>query len=144
MYSVRNFNNSKCICNKYICFNQYHQSRKCSKRKPCVHCEERKLHHRSLCFRKFVDTTDVSKKRENADSEESGLVSFQKKIVMQVEALNTENATFMETRLLLDSGSKGTCITKVLSDKPCLEPVGKETLIVCTFGKNQRKLHQRW
>lgn len=90
-------------------------------------------------MQKFFNTISVSKKRENADSEESGLISFREKILMQttvVEALNPENATFMETRLILDSGSQGTCIKKDLSGKLSLEPVEKETLIVCTFRKD--------
>ena len=56
-----------------------------------------------------------------------------------VEASNPNETTFMETRLLLDTGSQRSYITKDLSEKLSLREVGKETLTVYTFENKKPK-----
>ena len=56
-----------------------------------------------------------------------------------VQASNSNNSMFMETMILLDSGSNRTYITKELSEKLQLREIGRETVTTYTFGCNKPK-----
>ncbi|XP_057305140.1 uncharacterized protein LOC130642082 [Hydractinia symbiolongicarpus] len=125
----------------FSCFSPNHQSKECKKMKSCYHCGESRRHHRSLCPQKFPSKVELSNEG-TLQQRESGLISVGEKTVMQtalVQASNPTNATFMETRILLDCGSNRTYITKELSEKLQLKEIDKETVTTYTFGCKKPK-----
>ena len=125
----------------FLCFNQNHQSKECNMTRPCYHCGESTRHHRSLCPQKFPSRHEAASKQAS-QPRESGLISVGEKTVMQtalVQASNPNNSMFMKTRILLDSGSNRTYITKELSEKLQLREIGRETVTTYTFGCKKPK-----
>ena len=125
----------------FVCFKQNHQSKKCNKTRLCYHCGESKRHHRSLCPQKFPSRHEAAS-QQVSQPRESGLISVGEKTVMQTalgQASNPSNSPFMETRILLDSGSNRTYITKKLSEKLQLREIGRGTVTTYTFGCKKPK-----
>ncbi|XP_057296268.1 uncharacterized protein LOC130625227 [Hydractinia symbiolongicarpus] len=108
----------------FSCFSPNHQSKECKKMTSCYHCGESRRDHRSLCPQKFPSKVELSNEGTLQQRE---------------SASNPTNATFMETRILLDCGSNRTYITKELSEKLQLKEIDKETVTTYTFGCKKPK-----
>ena len=73
-------------------------------------------------------------------SEESGLLSCHETVLMQVKEVKGKENTKREcVRLILDSDSHRTYVTKVLVDRVGLEMENEQEINVTTFGSSKSK-----
>ena len=116
--------------------------------KICLHCGEKKKHHRSLCPNKFeITKTPAIEKNENYKKitpHEHNLVAVGKKIVMQTALTTVGNPEILysqETRILMDTGSQRMYINKELADNLQLKTRETQKYSVYTFrNKKPRKI----
>ena len=127
-------------------------AKECKRSKVCVHCGEVNAHHRSLCPKKFKQSSSIFATHEvNALMEqissldENALISSREFVLMQTATTEVKNpdSTRSETiRLLLDSGSQRTYITENLAEKLKLKKTGEQEIKLATFGTGSPKVIQ--
>ena len=126
----------------FIYLKKGHLLKECTCTRPCVYCKNSGNHPRSLCRKQFDQSTELS----NATIEETegpNLAAIGEQVIMQtaqVDWVNPKNPeSKYETRLLLDSGSQKSYISKELSDKMNLKSSHKSFLTIYTFGTTKPK-----
>ena len=112
----------------YICLRKNHRAKECKlPERSCVHCGESNKEHK-----------DIRKHQT-----ENNLIALGENVVMHTALVTIENpdnrAFKMETRVLLDTGSQRTYITKDLADELTLKAEGEDTYSVYTFGNGKPK-----
>ena len=146
-----------------ICLKEGHRMKECKKvEKTCVHCREKRKHHRSLCPAKFpakkvsggqpssmMMTNDTNSQITEevieppvAPVNETTMLSMGEHVVMQtalVEALPTDESKSEVTRILMDTGSSRTYITEDIVNRLGLKPLENDKLSVYTFGLSKPK-----
>jgi len=129
-----------------------HLSKDCKSSKACVYCGQRDVHHRSLCGKNFSNgdrkenvhlSEEVHSNSVESACDESGLLSFDETVLMQTATADVKGSKSDKSdkvRLLLDSGSHRTYITKKLADRLGLEEKAEQTINVVTFGSDKSKV----
>ncbi|XP_052771144.1 uncharacterized protein LOC128210829 [Mya arenaria] len=106
---------------------------------------------RSLCEKKFpkyaskenVHLSEEVDQTNHAIGEEAGLLSHDEKVLMQtalVEACGEDCSKNEKVRLILDSGSHRTYITRSLADRLGLKERKEEEIRLVTFGSEKSKV----
>ena len=132
---------------RFICLKEGHLAIECKlQNKVCVHCGEKKKHHRSLCPEKFEITKTPGIERNENDKNmtphEHNLVAVGEKIVMQTALATVKNPETLrceKTSILMDTGSQRTYITKELADNLRLKTREAQEYSVYTFGNKKPK-----
>ena len=122
----------------------------CKNGKAWVHCGEINDHHRSLCKKKFA--TNVSNVHLTEEIEEfsegtawagvEALVSSGEMVLMQTSKAvikSPNNSEVENVRILLDSGSQRTYVTKSLAYKLKLKRESEEKIKLITIGSDKPK-----
>ena len=129
----------------FVCLRKGHLSRNCDKReRACAHCGRKGHHHRSLCPKLFIN------KEENRDQTTLSSIEqtngepkkMEANVLMQTASVmvrNVDESSSSTIRLILDSGSQRTYITKGLADELKLKLSEPEEFLVVTFGVNKPK-----
>ena len=129
----------------FICLRKGHVSKNCDSERACAHCGRKKHHHRSLCPKLFANNNDESKSETELSSIEQtndGPKSNVANVLMQTASAvvrNGEKGSSSTIRLILDSGSQRTYITKELAKELKLKLSEPKELSVVTFGVSQPK-----
>ena len=129
----------------FICLRKGHVSKNCDRERACAHCGRKKHHHRSLCPKLFANNNDESKSETELSSIEQtndGPKSNVANVLMQTASAvvrNGEKGSSSTIRLILDSGSQRTYITKELTKELKLKLSEPKELSVVTFGVSQPK-----
>ncbi|XP_060589617.1 uncharacterized protein LOC132744845 [Ruditapes philippinarum] len=131
----------------YRCLKDGHGIRECKSNKRCVYCNQFNRHHRSLCPKKYKQTTQEDSQMSATEqinnispmeqNEENAMLSHGESVFMQTALTDIQNPTSNEsvkTRILLDCGSQRTYITQSLADKLRLKKQYVEELHVFTFA----------
>ncbi|XP_071158950.1 uncharacterized protein [Mytilus edulis] len=135
----------------YTCLKQGHVSRDCKFEKTCYHCKQKKGHHRSLCPKKIpsqqkevshlaYEMCEIASSEENVP--ENSLLSSGNIVLMQTAQTTVSHTEVNETevvRLLMDSGSQRTYITKNLAKRLNLKKKATEEITLVTFGADKPK-----
>ena len=140
MYPDVESRRKKLLGHCYICLRRGHMVRACKVYKECIYCKKKGSHHRSLCpvqFMKFDKNAPAMEVLEGSSS----IGAIEEQVIMQTASVVLTNLKDEEVkynaRLLLDCGSQRTYISKFLAEKLKLKAIGKNVLIVHTFGKNK-------
>ena len=124
---------------------------KCKVEKPCYHCKENESHYRSLCPRQFkqikppsnsVFTANTSLPLLEACRGGQSMLAAEEQVIMQtalIEAVDPGQSKSQITRVLMDTGSQRTHITKEIVKKLNLTTEGNVKLTVFTFGASKPK-----
>ena len=131
----------------FISLKEGHLAEECKlQNKVCVHCGEKKKHHRNLRPKKFEITKTPGIERnendENITPHEHNLVAVGEKIVIQTALAtvkNTETLRSEKTRILMDTGSQRTYITKELADNLQLKTRETQEYSIYTLGSKKPK-----
>ena len=133
----------------FVCLWKGHLSKECTsdKDQACAHCGKRKHHHRNLCPKLFSNSNATTNTRpetelSNIEQKGDGPRATAIKVLMQTATTvvkDIENNSSATVRLILDSGSQRTYVTKQLADELMLKLGELEGLSVITFGVNQPK-----
>lgn len=128
----------------FICLKTGHRLKDCKSERKCVYCGKSKKHHRSLCLKKFPINAEMSSLPEDVvetpNENEGTLLSSGDTVLMQTAKTVVHNLSKPKTeeiRLLLDSGSQRTYITKALGRKLNLKFVAVEQVSIVTFGSDK-------
>ena len=108
--------------NCYMCLKQDHRTNECNFTRSCYYCGHLKVHHRSLCPKRFGAVQNVSPEQDAEDSiePENILISSGEMVLMQTAQAtikNPNNCTQENGRMLFESGSQRTYITESLARK---------------------------
>ena len=143
--NIRDVNKRKDILRRdgrcFVCTRKGHVARNCHVNYKCIKCEQR--HHVSICDK---DNRDNNITRDLSDENQLTLhVNSQNSSVLLQSAiaqlLNTDESQFnTECRILFDSCSQRTYVTKNLCEKLNLKPVRKETVVLKRFASDDRVL----
>ena len=125
----------------FICLRKGHLLKECSSTKACVYCKKKGNHHRSLCPNQF-STTNNEVSTASIETKETNLVATEERVIMQTALINLTNGknetqeddNKQQVRVLMDSGSQRTYISKDIADKLKLIPIDKKFLTIYTFG----------
>lgn len=133
----------------FRCLKDSHIAPECKSSKVCVYCGVKDVHHRSLCDKRY----SKSVKKENVHltqevesesaCEEVGLLSCAESVLMQTastEVTGKKSDKSKMVRLLLDSGSHRTYISKDLAKRLDLEEETEQEINVITFGSDKSKV----
>ncbi|XP_060605576.1 uncharacterized protein LOC132758080 [Ruditapes philippinarum] len=120
----------------FRCLKEGHLSLDCKSNKKCVYCDKMNAHHRSLCPKKFtvqrtisnMSTDVISDKAAESDTmtnsfhvrNDNGLMSMNEMVLMQTALTKIKNPserTDTEVRVLLDSGSHRSYISRKINSK---------------------------
>lgn len=106
----------------FICLRKGHLSKNCDKERACAHCGRKKHHHRILCPKLFTtnDEGKLEAELSSIEQTEEGPKNTANNILMQTASAvvqNGEKGLSSTIRLILDSGSQRTYITKGLADQ---------------------------
>ena len=119
----------------FNCLKTRHKSRDCECSRNCRYCNKR--HHQSICnqspvFQKHSDDTD---KTTSTTTSASSKASKSKKVILlqTARAIAINGNERVPIRLLLDSGSQLSYVTKTLQEHLKLNPIRKEKLHLNTF-----------
>lgn len=135
----------------FRCLKEGHSAKDCKSNKACVYCGEFNKHHRSLCLKRFRSaqlTEGVSLTEEIAPNdteyvEENVMVSTRESVLMQtatIEVKTPMGGRLVKTRLLLDSGSQRTYVSKSLAEQLGSKAEKSEEIKVVTFGNSKPKV----
>ena len=130
----------------FICLRKGHLLKECSSTKACVYCKKKGNHHRSLCPNQF-STTNNEVSTASIETKKTNLVATEERVIMQTALINLTNGknetqeddNKQQVRVLMDSGSQRTYISKDIADKLKLIPIDKNFLTIYTFGKIQNQ-----
>ena len=139
----------------FVCLKPVHISRMCQSNIECFQCQKR--HHVGLCgaFDKTSSTSNPTQANEppvqpnrgyqNQTSTHVGHVSQNNCILLQTaraKVSSPRNETIAsDVRILLDSGAQKTYITDKLAQSLNLPIVGKDKIVIKTFGDDTPVLH---
>ena len=128
----------------FVCLRKGHVSRNCDKETTCAHCGRKRHHHRSLCPKLFTNSEESRHETELSSVEQAsdGPKKMVTSVLMQTATAvvrNVDKGSSSKIRLILDSGSQRTYITKGLANELKLKLSKPEELSVVTFGVNQPK-----
>ena len=130
----------------FICLKPGHHQKDCKVNKPCVYCQQKNRHHRSLCINKFPSEkpaetgTKVTEPLSTTFKPENTLLASDEQVLMQTATAEVEDlqkSRKQTTRLLLDTGSQRSYITEQLAERLQLQIKGAETLTVYTFSNSK-------
>ena len=123
----------------FKCLRRGHSWRDCRGGRECVFCKLKGNHHRSLCPKQFGK--QVEEQEPVLKAVESSNVALNEQVVMQTslaQIFNLDNETINKNaRLLFDCGSQRTYISKFMADNLQLKEIGKNYLVVYTFGTSK-------
>ena len=116
--------------------------RDCKSTRECVYCKLKANHNRSLCPKQFGPQQVIpAEVNVPALKQVGGVGAIDEQVIMQtarVQLMNRNDETiYKNARLLLDCGSQRTYISKYMADKLRLKEVGKDFLVVYTFGTSK-------
>ena len=137
----------------FICLKRSHIAKDCDSKRGCLHCGQR--HHPSVCMASRTPVSDNSVASETqpptqgserpsaaismyVDSKTS--ILLQTCIALASNPNPAHSQVKRQVRLILDSGSQKTYITRQLKDTLGLEPVTREKLCIKTFGSDYNNL----
>ena len=122
----------------FNCLRTRHKSRDCESSRNCRYCNKR--HHQSICdhspvFQKPSDNTD---KTTSTTTSASSKASKSKKVILlqTARAVAINGNERVSIRILLDSGSQLSYVTKTLQEHLKLNPIRREKLHLNTFGNS--------
>ena len=122
---------AKGVC--YNCFNSSHRVKDCRSPRQCYFCKQTRNHHRSLCPKRFGQTS--------RKPEVGALAANCETVLMQsayTEVVNPGDLSMCtKARILLDCGSHRTYVTESVAKKLNLGLGSVETLSVVTFGASE-------
>ncbi|XP_048477625.1 uncharacterized protein LOC105393457 [Plutella xylostella] len=119
----------KIIGRCFVCFKKDHTARDCKERRRCFYCGEIGKHNRALCNMAQKSTTLQTRSEKN------------KGTVLQtaIAQVRSKDGTLHKCRILLDSGSQRSYITKNLTKIIMPEIIETDHLMIYTFGLEQPK-----
>ena len=138
----------------FICLRPGHVARNCHTNMRCLKCNQR--HHSTICDCYSKET--MSEKRSNTGSareksSDSLANSSQSTTNMHINAKNSgllqtarvrvkspQEQQSRTVRLILDSGSQKSYVTREIKDALGLPVIGKDKLLIKTFGKTSPKI----
>lgn len=127
----------------YNCLKRGHSLKDCTRDRACAHCGRKKSHHCSLCNNLFrQQTAEQTTEAQNIsvnENTDSALVASSSHIMMQSATVTVKNSQddTIKIRLILDSGSQRSYITKQVVVKLKLPFESIEKLSVVTFGTDK-------
>ena len=133
---------TKGLC--FICLRKGHLLRECNSTRGCVYCKKKVNHHRSLCPSQF-STQQKEMSNASLEMKETNFVTTEERVIMQTAMIDLENGKDegnrikQKVRVLLDSGSQRTYISKDINNKLKLTPIDKNFLTIYTFGTTKPK-----
>ena len=122
----------------FICFKKNHKATECMTKKRCYYCKKSN-HHSSLCPEEFK-VPDSESGELSACS--PCLLAAKETVVMQTayaSMVNPVNLKGTHGRILMDSGSYRSYITKKMADTLKLDQSETEVLHLSTFGTKKTK-----
>lgn len=150
----------------FKCLRSGHTSSQCKRNTVCIHCNEDNAHHRSLCPRKFrlqlsnahLSEESVTHKSDvsvtNADlpvqsteicdmANGNMFITSGEMVLMQTtktEVMNVSSSLKYNIRLVFDSGSQRTYVSKSLTYKLKLKAEREEEIKLVTFNNETPKV----
>ena len=143
----------------FVCLRVGHQASKCDSTKKCRHCSGR--HHQSICpshshTPRHIQGDNPQKRddeKEHANRNPKQLTEVKEHPTITTITHTTKGSVLLQTaranvsngsksapaRILFDTGSQRSYIRKSLQHRLGLNPIGKETLQLNTFGENTSK-----
>lgn len=117
----------------YKCFQKGHRGNTCRKDTVCVYCQSR-FHNRALCPKTMVESKAV--KPESVQTLHTHGESF---TILQtaIVYIKDQTDTLRKYRLLLDSGSQRSYISKKVATELNLEAEEENQLLIFTFGSKK-------
>ena len=112
--------------------------------KSSVYCTKKGNHYRNLCPSQF-STQQKEISNASLETKKNNLVATKEGVIMQTAMTDLENGKDEENgikqnvRVLLDSGSQRTYISRDITDKLKLTPINKNFLTIYTFGTTKSK-----
>ncbi|XP_049864868.1 uncharacterized protein LOC126366028 [Pectinophora gossypiella] len=116
----------------FYCFVQGHWSKTCKINKKCIHCGGR--HNRALCP-KVCDSVKVKTLHTNTSVKSGNSTTALQTAVVTV--LNENKCDKVNCRILMDSGSQRSYVTKRIATELNLAVIEEHHLSVFTFGTDQ-------
>ena len=143
----------------FICLRPGHTVRECRIDKPCIYCQRRRNHHRSLCPSRIAYQTKNEKAPQRMlighESEiqpprdelvepkrELGLLAVGESVIMQTARIiirNPNNSYTSKVRVLFDTGSLRSYVTETLMRRLKAHSTRVENVHLLTFGSNSSK-----
>ncbi|XP_065213342.1 uncharacterized protein LOC135840645 [Planococcus citri] len=134
----------------FICLRKGHSVKECTADRVCVHCGQRKNHHRSLCPKLFDESSQQHPtQQQSADTETKSddksnstvtcLLSDREQNWLFTAVSSVSNPSGDKkfgARMILDGGSKRTFITSKLAQELKLPIIATEKLVIDTVGNN--------
>ena len=133
---------AKSFC--FICLRKGHLLKECNSTRACVYCKKKGNHHKGLCASQF-STQQKEMSNASLETRETNLVASEECVIMQTAMIDLENGKDEENgikqsvRVLLDSGSERTYISKDITNKLKLTPIDENFLTIYTFGRTKPK-----
>ena len=122
----------------FLCLQSGHMAKQCSSNYSCNRCNKR--HHISLCTRERRSETNPEETPVTVSNvENKGILLQTAKALISKEK---ENCKHVQVRLMLDTGSQRTYVTKELRERLNLETIRTEKLIINTFGNEKSELKE--
>ena len=120
----------------FNCLKLRHKSKDCDSPRNCRYCNRR--HHQSICDKRPLPpkpANDIEETMNATASTDSKPNKGKRVILLQTaRAVAVGPAGRVSIRMLLDSGSQLSYITKTLKERLGIEPIRKEKLHLNTFG----------
>ena len=126
----------------FLCLKQGHLARNCQAPMKCLKCQG--AHHVAICGN--PDPTLGGQDREHVASVSTSMYVDQSRgsVLLQTataEVVRPDNDSFpLSVRLVFDSCSQRSYMTKDLKDKLGLSVIGRESLLIKTFGESDARL----
>ena len=135
----------------FVCLKIGHHANMCDTTKKCRHCSGR--HHQSICNnpsnnrqecndKKVPENRNSNKGPEGSDPPTTAAVTQTTKgsVLLQTARATVSNGSrLVPARILFDTGGQRSYIRKSLQNRLRLNPIGKETLQLNTFGESKSK-----
>ena len=130
----------------YKCFSSQHNARNCPKTNICFHCKTNANHHCSLCPKIFERSSKPAPRNQSSavatitekESQISNIASSGHFTMMQTTTTVVRNPKRphlkFKLRVLFDSGSSRTFVSKSLAEKLQMQSETAETFNMSTFG----------
>jgi transposase InsO family protein len=128
----------------FICFKSGHVAKDCRSKFFCFHCKQR--HNSALCESKDrlkLRPQTVKSTGEQADKSASLIMNAANSVLLQTATARVCDATSLHSekaRLLFDSASQMSYISRELANKLQSKPISRQAFIVQGFGGMQKKL----
>ncbi len=130
----------------FLCLRSGHLSRNCQTPVKCFKCQG--SHHVSLCS-KIEPRKDPKQEEEKKTGVTPALNMFvgqsRESVPLQTATINVvqpDNESYVQgCRLVFDSCSQRTYITDDLAHNLALPIIGRDSLLIKTFGENDARLH---